>query len=176
MGVLPMLEYDGMVLCQSFTIARFLAKKAGLAGESPEEEAKCDMIVDLVLDYYNALRKVFFAGDDEEIKKAVALKVFAEDVPKFLDIAEKLLGDAGGNFFVGDKLTWADIAIYNAFESLISPTNPSFVKRMPWFDHELRVNLLESRPLLLALLARVSEHERLAKWLAIRPSDGDEPF
>ena len=176
MGVLPMLEYDGLVLSQSFTIARFLAKKAGLAGESPEEEAKCDMIVDLVIDYYNALRKVHFVEDNDELKRAVAVKVFTDDVPKFLDVAERLLSDAGGNFFVGDKLTWADIAIFNAFQALTDATNPTFAKRMPWFDNDLRVGFLESRPMLLALLARVAEHENLAKWLAIRPSNDDEPF
>ena len=58
MNVFPVLEYGGFVMCQSFSIARFIAKKAGLAGGSPEEEAKCDMIVDLVVDYNKAIERV----------------------------------------------------------------------------------------------------------------------
>ena len=41
-----MLNYNGLIIAQNVTIARFLAKKFNLAGKSPEEEAQADMIVD----------------------------------------------------------------------------------------------------------------------------------
>lgn len=53
-GSLPVLEYNGLVLAQSITIGRFLANKYGLAGESEQDKAKADMVVDLVLDYYDS--------------------------------------------------------------------------------------------------------------------------
>lgn len=52
-GSVPILEYDGEVLAQSVTIARFLAKKAGLAGRNELEMAKTDMIVDHTIDLLN---------------------------------------------------------------------------------------------------------------------------
>ena len=46
LGQIPVLEYDGTVLSQSLTIARFLAKEFGLAGKDNLEQAQADMIID----------------------------------------------------------------------------------------------------------------------------------
>ena len=48
----PQLEVDGKTLCQSMTIARFLARKYGLAGETDFEQAETDMIVDTICDSF----------------------------------------------------------------------------------------------------------------------------
>ena len=49
-GQLPILEYNGEVLCQSITIARFLAKEFGLAGDTSLESALADEVVDSITD------------------------------------------------------------------------------------------------------------------------------
>ena len=49
-GQLPVLEYQGATLCQSITVARFLAKECGLAGRDHLENAKIDEVVDAVSD------------------------------------------------------------------------------------------------------------------------------
>ena len=46
LGQVPVLEYNGEVLCQSISIARFLAKEFGLAGKTNLEQAQADMIID----------------------------------------------------------------------------------------------------------------------------------
>ena len=50
LGVMPVLDYDGEVISQSKTIARFLAKEFGIAGKTHLQQAKADMIVDCVTD------------------------------------------------------------------------------------------------------------------------------
>jgi glutathione S-transferase len=54
LGQLPALEYDGTMLCQSLTIARFLAKEFGLAGKTNLEQAQADMIIDAGNDLANS--------------------------------------------------------------------------------------------------------------------------
>ena len=49
-----MLEYNGTIIAQSHSIARFLAKEFGLAGKNLIEEAQADMIVDCVSDFVNS--------------------------------------------------------------------------------------------------------------------------
>merc|ERR1712130_88408 len=55
MGQVPILEYDGVVFCQSTIIARFLAKKYNLAGKDDVAAAEADqwgmlsMIYSLIL-------------------------------------------------------------------------------------------------------------------------------
>merc|ERR1712038_626196 len=50
---LPALEVDGQTIVQSLAIARFIAKKHGLAGNGDMEAAKADMIVDGCSDFIN---------------------------------------------------------------------------------------------------------------------------
>ena len=47
---MPVLEYQGATLCQSITVARFLAMECGLAGRDHLENAKIDEVVDAVSD------------------------------------------------------------------------------------------------------------------------------
>ena len=50
---MPALDVDGVKLSQSITIARFLANKYKLTGNTPLEQAQADMVVDCVLDMFN---------------------------------------------------------------------------------------------------------------------------
>jgi len=43
-GQLPMLQWDGVELAQSMAIARFVARRAGLAGKTDLEFAQADMV------------------------------------------------------------------------------------------------------------------------------------
>ena len=54
-GQVPVLEYNGEMLCQSMTIARFVAPEFGLAGDTNLEAAQVDEIVDVITDFQNAL-------------------------------------------------------------------------------------------------------------------------
>lgn len=50
MGKVPVLEIDGKVLNQSMAIARYLSKKAGLAGSDDWESLLIDIAVDNIQD------------------------------------------------------------------------------------------------------------------------------
>lgn len=52
-GQVPVLEVDGQVLAQSNTIARYLARKYGLAGKNDWEQALADMYADNINDLLN---------------------------------------------------------------------------------------------------------------------------
>lgn len=49
-GQVPVLEYNGVKISQSMTIARFLAREFGLAGKTNMEMALADMVVESTLD------------------------------------------------------------------------------------------------------------------------------
>merc|ERR1712121_573910 len=102
-GQLPVLEWDGEVLCQSMACARF-ARQVGLAGKTNMEMAQVDEVVDVIQDLINAGVKLFFAKDEAGMKKHSEVTV-----PTALGQLEKKLESRGGQFFVGNNLTWADI-------------------------------------------------------------------
>lgn len=51
-GQCPILEVDGKVLAQSYTIARYLAQQHGLGGQDDWERAQADMYADCVNDLH----------------------------------------------------------------------------------------------------------------------------
>merc|ERR1711981_1090359 len=69
LGTLPILEYNGEKLCQSISIARFLAKQYGIAGKNNMEQAKAVMIVDTIVDVQIEGAKNLFEKNPIEKKK-----------------------------------------------------------------------------------------------------------
>jgi len=154
-GQLPMLEVDGVKLCQSNSCARYLARKFNLAGKTELDQARADMLVDC---YDDATKPILtFFMEKDETKKAEAKKKFAEEqLPASLALLEAILisNKGGDKFFVGDDLTWADIAFMN------------FVQ---WTAMGGAVNPLAKFPKLAALDDRVKKIPKIAAWLEKRP-------
>lgn len=112
-GQLPVLEYNGVKIAQSMTIARFLAKEFNLAGQNRIEEAKANMIVDCVTDIFNGVVQIF--KEKDESRKAELQKTFSsETLPNALKMFDKLFKANEGKYFVGKDLTWADI-VFSTF-------------------------------------------------------------
>lgn len=152
LGVMPVLEYDGEVLSQSKTIARFLAKEVGIAGKTNLEQAKADMIVDCVTDIEIARYKWVFEPNPtvKETEKAVFEK---ETFPKFLTQILNIFQQGKGKFLVGEEITWADIAVANFLDTVIAVVNVDKEKFKLLFD----------------LMTTVFENPNIKKYVAIRP-------
>ncbi|CAH1248709.1 HPGDS [Branchiostoma lanceolatum] len=151
MGHLPILEVDGTTLCESTTIARFVAKRAGMVGKDDLEEAKADMIVDGVKEVFRKLLTMFFEKDEskkEELKK----DVFENTLPECLRSFGKLANPSG--YFVGDSLSWADVEFYNLME-MVRPSFPG--------------DLLKDNANLSKVIANVGGNPAIAKWIKERP-------
>ncbi|XP_035670647.1 hematopoietic prostaglandin D synthase-like [Branchiostoma floridae] len=150
MGQLPLLYVDDVPLCQSTTIARYVARTTGLAGKTPLDEAKADMIVDGLDDLAKKLLAVFNEKDEE--KKAELQKELAGGfLPQFLGNYEKLASAEG--FFVGGSLTWADLAFFNMI-GWVTPMNPA---------------VLDGFSNLAKVMDNVQSQQGVARWLKERP-------
>merc|ERR1711879_99427 len=122
-GVLPILTWDGEEICQSMACARFVAREVGLYGKSSLEQAQVDEIVDVIQD----LTLVTALGQ-----------------------LEKRLVSRGGEYFVGNSLTWADTHVF----MYISDLEPA---------------ALEKFPKLTALKERVGNVPNIKAWVESRP-------
>merc|ERR1711997_1206901 len=120
-GSLPLLEWDGVCIAQSMAIARFLAKEVGLAGRNNLEAAQVDEIVDAVNDIFQAGLNAIFSGDDAQMKKYEK-----ETLPAGLANIEKILESRGGQYMVGNALSWADLRLFDFCHSLPKPSLVKF--------------------------------------------------
>uniref|UniRef100_A0AC35FG07 Glutathione S-transferase n=1 Tax=Panagrolaimus sp. PS1159 TaxID=55785 RepID=A0AC35FG07_9BILA len=118
-GKVPMLEYDGHTIVESYAINRFLAREYGLAGKDKFEQALVDGIADVAKDFFAAVVPWLYTkkeGNAEELKKAH----LHEPVEQYLPIFEKFLNESKSGFLAPSGLTWADFVVT---EVLISISN-----------------------------------------------------
>ncbi|KAK2163090.1 hypothetical protein NP493_1485g00055 [Ridgeia piscesae] len=155
-GQMPILKIDDDVtLCQSEAIEFYLAKTFGFAGINTLEEAQVLMIGNCVMDTLMPLFKMH-GVKEEEVKDEMKKKYQEEQMPKFLGMLEKLLvsNKGGDGYFIGDKITVADVKIVGIFEWL------------PVFGINVDFN---KYPKLKALNDRVTTEPKIAAWIARRP-------
>ena len=145
-GSLPLLEWDGVCIAQSMAIARFLAREVGLAGRNSLEAAQVDEIVDAVNDIFQAGLNAIFSGDDAQMKKHAS-----ETVPAGLSNIEKILESRGGQYMVGNALSWADLRLFDFCHSLPQP------------------NCLAKFPRIRNLTERVRNIPNIKTWVESRP-------
>tara|TARA_B100001250_G_C19558938_1_gene682438 strand:- start:59 stop:715 length:657 start_codon:yes stop_codon:yes gene_type:complete len=114
---LPYLEVDGVKVCQSKSIERFLAFRFGLMGITDIEHFKVDSLCECIRDFKDMYQKVRKLPDDE--KDAGMKSWFTETLPERLNLLEKLVAqkhtffdDNDIVYSVGNGLTLADIVIY----------------------------------------------------------------
>jgi len=152
-GQLPVLTYKGTVMAQSMTIARFLAKEFGLAGFTPMETAKVDEVIDSISDIMTAGIPAFFSKDPKVMEEYIA------KLMEYFGRMEALLQSRGGQFLVGNALTWADLMLFT-FVDMMKDLNPT---------------LLEKFAGLSALMETVQEIPNIKKWIKNRP-EGFNPL
>eukprot|EP00088_Acartia_fossae_P027588 TRINITY_DN2832_c0_g1_i1.p1 TRINITY_DN2832_c0_g1~~TRINITY_DN2832_c0_g1_i1.p1 ORF type:complete len:213 (-),score=66.08 TRINITY_DN2832_c0_g1_i1:194-805(-) len=149
-GQLPMLEVDGHTICQSITMARFLANKYGLAGNTAMEKAYADEAVDALGDIGVAMMPMYRALRENDLatKKEKTPECVAKAEPMFQNL-EKRMTSRGGKYLAGDTLTWADLYFGN----------------MCYMAKMLGVtSVMDKCPNLKDLAARVADLPAIKKW------------
>jgi len=154
-GQMPVLEVNGHAYGQSGAIQRYLAREFHLFGSSELEGLAIDGIVEAI----NDARKVY--GDarqekDEEEKKKKFAAYFKDVWPGWGAKLTSILhsNHEGKSWFVGTKLSLADLVIFNAL-SFLETTDST---------------LLAAFPLLKAHQERVAHEAKIAPYLAARPA------
>jgi len=148
MAQLPILNYNGQELIQSLTIARFVARKCGLAGTEEMDEFLCDQFVStLWLDIANKLVEIFFEKDPAA--KEEKIKARREPTVEGL---KRLTQFVKGDFVLGKQMSYADLALVDA---------------EPWLERTIPDVKLPEK--LKAVVTKVEADSKVAKYLASRP-------
>ena len=106
-GQVPLLSWDGEVIAQSMSCARFLAREFNLAGRTSMEMAQVDEIIDVIQDLLNAWYSLYHAKDTAGQKKFLET-----NIPTGMGQLEKKLESRGGQFMVGNAFSWADLHLF----------------------------------------------------------------
>ena len=108
---IPMLQIDDKYYSQSSAVLRVAARKANIMPTDEEEVYIADKIIADAEDLRTEAYKSFVVwGAPQEAADAFISKVF----PSHAGNLERQLKEAGTDFFIGNTLTVADIAAYDA--------------------------------------------------------------
>ncbi|XP_022173346.1 glutathione S-transferase-like [Myzus persicae] len=151
-GKVPVLEIDGKTVNQSIAISRYLAKKAGLAGNDEWESLLIDVAVDNIYEIRQEIMK-YYHEKNEEIKSKLRGPIVNDSIPFYFDKFEKIVSENGG-YFVNGKLSWPDLY---------------FVSILDHIKSVIDVDLVDGRPHLKALKHKVLEIPQIKSWIARRP-------
>ncbi|CAF0719011.1 unnamed protein product [Brachionus calyciflorus] len=123
LGQLPTLQVnDEFVLVQSLSIARFVAKEAGLAGRDSVEMAKVDAVLETCKEFFDLFAQQVgpqlrnATDEKEEIVRDFLDNVAPSNLQKLQQLVEQY-GSEG--FSVGEQLTVADLFIHDIITNLI---------------------------------------------------------
>ncbi|WAR25559.1 SCR11-like protein [Mya arenaria] len=156
---MPVLEIDGKKICQSMAIVRYLGREFGLMGSSNMEALAIEELLEVFTEITTRhVMKIYFEQDQQ--KKVELMKEFKETaMPPYITFIETRLkeNNDGKGFYVGDKVTVADLALYN---TMFSYTH--------WMGKEGQ-DPFEGSTLLKALYKRVASLPKIAAWEKVRP-------
>jgi len=163
-GVVPCLEIDGLEggkvqIRQSLAILRYLGRVLNMYGENALQAAVIDTVIDDVVEFRQTMLSIFLERDED--KKAELLKSVGEEkLPAFTKKLEAILEKNGSKkapaYFVGSKLSIADILVFDVFNGL------SMRKDMK--------NILKDGTLIAEHNKTVMQNAGIAKWMEERPA------
>jgi glutathione S-transferase len=157
MSKLPFLEVHDdngsvHVISQSKAVERYISRKYGLMGSNEIEAARIDAVCESVRDLKDAYQKV---KGTEGAKNSENSKIEAFFTEGLLESLKKLEGilDYNTFFAIGNKLSLADVTIYNFL--------------VHYFDRNIS-KLLKEVPRLGYIAMKVHKRHEVKDWLAKR--------
>ncbi len=111
-GQFPILQVNGKTIAQTGAIARFCGKLSGLYPSGNQfNAAKVDEVIDLATDITNQIRPAL-REKDPKLSTKMRRELAEIILPRWLGFLEKILEDNNKNFFVGNSLSIADLAVW----------------------------------------------------------------
>uniref|UniRef100_A0A1B6MVD0 glutathione transferase n=1 Tax=Graphocephala atropunctata TaxID=36148 RepID=A0A1B6MVD0_9HEMI len=152
---LPLLEEDGKPTCQSLAIVRYLAKKAGLAGDNDWENLQLDIVSDALVDLRSPVT-TFMRETNEDLKRTKKETYIKETIPFYMKKLDTLVKENGG-YLANKKLSWVDfLFVSSVVESL------NLICGVP--------DITADYPNLHALTQKILDIPQIKQWVAKRPS------
>jgi glutathione S-transferase len=116
LGALPVMELPEGVFVQSTALARWAAKKSDLYPKDGDDLSQ--LIVDEIMESANEMGGKAGFDKDEAIKKAKRAEFVEKVLPQYMTYFQTRLDRSGGPFFLGSKLTIADLATFSSLHGI----------------------------------------------------------
>ena len=150
---LPVIEVDGEIIGQTGAIARYCGKISNLYSNDNINAAKIDQIIDAATDITNLVSPTIREKDEQKkIEDRLILK--NKLLPRWFRYLENILSESTSDWFVENKMTIADIAMWRLLGWLIS----GIIDGIP-------TTIVDSYPKLKNIHTNVHHHPKVQEWM-----------
>ena len=150
---LPVIEVDGEIIGQTGAIARYCGKISNLYSNDNINAAKIDQIIDAATDITNLVSPTI-REKDEQKKVEDRLLLKNKLLPRWFRYLENILSESTSDWFVENKMTIADIAMWRLLGWLIS----GIIDGIP-------TTIVDSYPKLKNIHTNVHHHSKVQEWM-----------
>ena len=150
---LPVIEVDGEIIGQTGAIARYCGKISNLYSNDNTNAAKIDQIIDAATDITNLVSPTIREKDEQKkIEDRLLLK--NKLLPRWFTYLENILSESTSDWFVENKMTIADIAMWRLLGWLIS----GIIDGIP-------TTIVDNHPKLKNIHTNVHQHPKVQEWM-----------
>lgn len=152
-GIVPILEVNGEKLAQSNAILRYIGKLTGLYPTDALEAFRVDEFVDTISEVME--QAFLYNGPDKDVLRETRQK-FCDNIPRYVGTLDKMVKESGkGPFFLGEKVTIADLKVQQAFVMISSD-----------FLEFVDTNVFDEYTTLKAISQAVNDLPPVRQWVA----------
>jgi len=150
---LPVIEVDGEIIGQTGAIARYCGKISNLYSKDNINAAKIDQIIDAATDITNLVSPTIRERDEQKkVEDRLLLK--NKLLPRWFRYLENILSESTSDWFVENKMTIADIAMWRLLGWLIS----GIIDGIP-------TTIVDNHPKLKNIHTNVHHHPKVQEWM-----------
>ena len=150
---LPVIEVDGKIIGQTGAIARYCGKISNLYSNDNINAAKIDQIIDAATDITNIVSPTIREKDEQKkIEDRLLLK--NKLLPRWFKYLENILSQETSEWFVENKMTIADIAMWRLLGWLTS----GIIDGIP-------TSIIDDFPKLKNIHHQVHTHPKVQEWM-----------
>ena len=150
---LPVIEVYGEIIGQTGAIARYCGKISNLYSNDNINAAKIDQIIDAATDITNLVSPTI-REKDEQKKAEDRLLLKNKLLPRWFRYLENILSESTSDWFVENKMTIADIAMWRLLGWFIS----GIIDGIP-------TTIVDSYPKLKNIHTNVHHHPKVQEWM-----------
>lgn len=157
----PVLVQGDFVLAQTAAICAFLGERHGLAPDDSGRRMQALQlqltVADVTDEAHNAHHPVsaaLYYEDQKDAAREAARRFLDERLTRFLPYFERVLERNGGDWLLGDALSYADLSLFQLLEGLAYAFPRGFARAA------------ESTPSLLGFRDRIANRPRIAAYLS----------
>ncbi|CCI39707.1 unnamed protein product [Albugo candida] len=151
LGQVPVLHIDEVVYPESAAIARYASQLSGLYPTEPQEIMKVEAVIGSFQELLTPVAQIRYFNLEESDKAAKTKQVLEVLLPKIFSWCQSISGE---KYILGNKISLADVAIFDMVENFLSGVSGFDASKYPKIEGIK--NHVKAEPTIAAYLSKQS--------------------